>query len=112
MTAVHQNGASTIGSVEADAIFKAADKDKDGFLNFEEFQGPGEAYKGKNEADAAFLLGGHAKWKPDTYDEGYGMSVSCHDREGNEWRVFSDDIGKVSVTPKQPWNGTVEVKQR
>jgi len=111
MAKVHQNGASTISSVEADAIFKAADKDKDGFLNFEEFEKAGEAYKGKNEADAAFLLSGHAKWAPDTYDEGYGMSLACHDREGNEWRVFSDDLGKVTVTPTDD-QGAVKVTQR
>jgi len=109
MAAAHQNGASTISSVEADAIFKAADKDKDGFLNFEEFQGAGEAYKGKNEV--GFLLGGHAKWAPDTYDEGFGMSVACHDRDGNEWRVFSDDLGKVTVTPTDD-QGAVKVTQR
>jgi len=109
MAAVDQNGASTISSVEVDAIFKAADKDKDGFLNFEEFQGAGEAYKGKNEV--GFMLGGHAKWKPDTYDEGFGMSIACHDREGNEWRVFSDDLGKVTVTPTDD-QGAVKVTQR
>jgi len=110
MAAAHQNGASTISSVEADSIFKAADKDKDGFLNFEEFMGAGEAYKGENEKNA-FLLGGHAKWAPDTYDEGYGMSIACHDREGNAWRVFSDDLGKVTVTPTDD-QGAVKVTQR
>jgi len=108
------NGA-TVSSATVDAIFKAADKDKSGFLSVEEFAGAGEAYKGPNEATnstAGFHLGGHARWPTDTYDEGYGMSVSCYDRQGNEWRVFSDDMGKVSVTPKKPWNGTVEVKQR
>lgn len=108
------NGGSIL-STTVDAIFKAADKDKSGFLNLEEFQGAGEAYKGPNEATnttAGLFLGGHAKWPSDTYDEGYGMSVSCHDREGNQWRVFSDDMGRVTVTPKKPWNGTVEVKQR
>jgi len=94
----------------AEDIFKAGDKDKDGFMNLEEFAAAGEAFKGENEA--SFFLGGHAKWSPDTYDEGYGMSVKCHDRDGNEWRVFSDDIGKVTVTPKKPWTGDVEVKQR
>jgi Ca2+-binding EF-hand superfamily protein len=58
MAAVDNTGSATISSVEADAIFKAADKDKDGFLNFEEFQGAGEAYKGENES-AGFFLGGH-----------------------------------------------------
>jgi len=115
MAAAHQNGASTISSVEADAIFKAADKDKDGFLNFEEFMGAGEAYKGPNEkngaAPDAFLLGGHAKWAPDTYDEGFGMSIACHNREGDEWRVFSDDLGKVTVTPTDD-QGAVKVTQR
>merc|ERR1719428_2467371 len=103
------NGASLDQQV-AEEVFKAGDKDKDGFLNLEEFTAVGEAYKGENEA--SFFLGGHAKWSPDTYDEGYGMSVKCHDRDGNEWRVFSDDIGKVTVTPKKPWTGDVTVKQR
>jgi len=103
------NGPSVKQTVAED-IFKAGDKDKDGFLNLEEFTTTGEAYKGENEA--SFFLGGHAKWSPDTYDEGYGMSVKCHDRDGNEWRVFSDDIGKVTVTPKKPWTGDVTVKQR
>jgi Ca2+-binding EF-hand superfamily protein len=113
MAAVDKNGASTISSVEADAIFKAADKDKDKFLNFEEFMGAGEAYKGPNEQNGkvGFLLGGHAKWPTDTYDEGYGMSVACHDREGNEWRVFSDDLGKVTVTPTDD-QGAVKVTMR
>jgi len=114
MAAAHQNGASTISSVEADSIFKAADKDKDGFLNFEEFMGAGEAYKGENEA--AFYLGGRdlsvVAWPMDTYEEGYGMSVKCHDRDGNTWRVFSDDMGKVKVTPKKPWTGNVTVTNR
>lgn len=111
-TAAAVNGVVSHSTV--DAIFKAADKDKSGFLNLEEFQNAGEAYQGPNEATntTGLYLGGHARWPTDTYDEGYGMSVSCHDRQGNEWRVFSDDMGKVSVTPKQPWNGTVEVKQR
>jgi len=112
MRAVNGN---TVLSTTVDAIFTAADKDKSGFLSLEEFAKAGEAYKGPNEATnstAGLFLGGHAKWPTDTYDEGYGMSVACHDREGNEWRVFSDDMGKVSVTPKQPWNGTAEVKQR
>merc|ERR1719379_1949805 len=43
------NGA-TVLSATVDAIFKAADKDKSGFLNMEEFQKAGEAYKGANEA--------------------------------------------------------------
>jgi len=94
----------------AEDIFTAGDKDKDGFLNMEEFTAVGEAYKGENEA--AFYLGGHARWPVDTYDEGYGMSVYCYDRDQNEWRVFSDDIGKVTVTPKKPWTGDVTVKQR
>jgi len=108
MKAVNGN---TVLSTTVDDIFAAADKDKSGFLNQEEFTNAGEAYKGKNEA-VGLYLGGHARWPTDTYDEGYGMSVSCHDREGNQWRVFSDDMGKVTVTPKKPWNGTVEVKQR
>jgi Ca2+-binding EF-hand superfamily protein len=107
MTAV--NGPK-ISYKTADDIFKAGDKDKDGFLNLEEFTTTGESYKGENEA--AFFLGGRASWPTDTYDEGYGMSVKCHDRDGNEWRVFSDDLGKVKVTPKKPWTGDVKVSQR
>jgi len=107
MTAV--NGPQ-ISYKTADDIFKAGDKDKDGFLNLEEFTTTGESYKGENEA--AFFLGGRAAWPTDTYDEGYGMSVKCHDRDGNEWRVFSDDLGKVKVTPKKPWTGNVTVSQR
>jgi len=107
MTAV--NGPK-ISYKTADDIFKAGDKDKDGFLNLEEFTTTGESYKGENEA--AFFLGGRAAWPMDTYDEGYGMSVKCHDRDGNEWRVFSDDMGKVKVTPKKPWTGNVTVSQR
>lgn len=112
LKAVSSSG-NTILSTTVDAIFKAADKDKSGFLNFEEFMGAGEAYKGKNEAAApGFFLGGHARWPTDTYDEGYGMSVSCHSRDGSEWRVFSDDLGQVKVTPKAPWDGSVKVTQR
>jgi len=99
----------SLTSTTADAIFKAADKDKDGHLNFEEFKGAGAAYNGENEA--GFFLGGHKKWPTDTYDEGYGMSVACYDREGNEWRVFSDDLGKVKVTPTDD-QGAVKVTQR
>lgn len=112
LSAVSQSG-NTILSTTVDAIFKAADKDKSGFLNFEEFMGAGEAYKGPNEATApGFFLGGHARWPTDSYDEGYGMSVSCHSRDGDEWRVFSDDMGQVKVTPKAPWDGSVKVSQR
>merc|ERR1719235_843273 len=99
-TAMAVNGA-TVTSTTVDAIFKAADKDKSGFLSLEEFEKAGEAYQGANEATnttAGLFLGGHARWPSDTYDEGYGMSVACHDRDGNQWRVFSDDMGKVSVT--------------
>jgi len=111
MTAV--NGPQ-ISYKTADDIFKAGDKDKDGYLNLDEFAATGESYKGENEA--AFYLGGRTitavAWPMDTYDEGYGMSVKCHDRDGNEWRVFSDDMGKVKVTPKKPWTGNVTVSQR
>jgi len=107
MTAI--NG-PTISYKTADDIFKAGDKDKDGFLNLDEFTTTGEAYKGENEA--AFFLGGRAAWPMDTYEEGYGMSVKCHDRDGNEWRVFSDDMGKVKVTPKKPWTGNATVTTR
>lgn len=111
MTAV--NGPQ-ISYKTADDIFKAGDKDKDGYLNLEEFTTTGESYKGENEA--AFYLGGRdlsvVAWPMDTYDEGYGMSVKCHDRDGNTWRVFSDDLGKVKVTPKKPWTGNVTVTNR
>merc|ERR1719160_2317479 len=40
----------------ADAIFDAADKDKNKFLNLEEFTAAGEAYKGASEA--SFFLSG------------------------------------------------------
>jgi Ca2+-binding EF-hand superfamily protein len=42
-------------STTVDAIFKAADKDKSGFLSLEEFEKAGEAYKGPNEATIARL---------------------------------------------------------
>merc|ERR550514_1996118 len=68
MTAV--NGPQ-ISYKTADDIFTAGDKDKDGYLNLDEFTTTGEAYKGKNEA--AFYLGGRAftvvSWPMDTYDE-------------------------------------------
>lgn len=101
-------------SATADAIFKAADKDKNGYLNQAEFEGAGEAYKGPagTNTTAGFHLGGRAAWPTDTYNEGYGMSVACHNNLGESWRVFSDDMGKVKVTPKKPWTGNVTVKQR
>lgn len=104
----------TIKQQTADAVFKAADKDKNGFLNFEEFEKAGEAYKGAaaTNTTAGFYLGGRAQWPTDTYDEGYGMSVSCHDQQGNSWRIFSDELGKVKVVPKKPWTGNVTVEQR
>merc|ERR1719262_2180136 len=111
MTAV--NGPQ-ISYKTATDIFAAGDKDKDGYLNLDEFTTTGESYKGENEA--AFFLGGRtlnaAQWPMDTYEEGYGMSVKCHDRDGNTWRVFSDDLGKVKVTPKKPWTGNVTVTNR
>lgn len=100
---------NTIMQKDADAIFDAADKDKNGFLNLEEFQGAGAAYNGPTEA--GFFLSGHAKWPTDSYDEGYGMSVSCHDRDGTSWRVYSDELGKVTVTPTDD-KGAVKVTQR
>jgi len=102
--------ASKMQQTTADAIFKAADTDKDGFLNLDEFAKAGEAYKG--DAESGFFLGGHAKWPTDTYNEGYGMSVSCYSRERGQWRVFSDELGRVTVEPKKPWTGNVTVKQR
>jgi len=109
------NGPS-ISYKTADDIFKAGDKDKDGYLNLDEFTTAGESYKGENEA--AFFLSGrtinamNVSWPMDTYEEGYGMSVKCHDRDGNQWRIFSDDMGKVKVTPKKPWTGNVTVTNR
>jgi Ca2+-binding EF-hand superfamily protein len=111
------NGPS-ISYKTADDIFKAGDKDKDGYLNLDEFTTTGEAYKGENEA--AFFLHGrtlsaaqyNTSWPMDTYEEGYGMSVKCHDRDGNTWRIFSDDLGKVKVSPKKPWTGNVTVTNR
>merc|ERR1719159_1152579 len=60
---------ATIDHSTVKAIIEAADKDKNGWLNVEEFEGAGEAYKGPNEA-AGFFLGGRAQWPMDTYDEG------------------------------------------
>jgi len=102
----------TLTQTEADAIFDAADKDKNKFLNLEEFMGAGEAHKG--ETEAAFFLGGRAtaaKWPTDTYNDGYGMSIQCHDRDGNTWRVFSEGMGRVRVTPTDTAGG-VKVTQR
>merc|ERR1719272_685225 len=114
-------------STTADKIFWAADKDKDGFLNLEEFEKAGEAYKGKNEAvdkPGFFLLSADTKWQPDTYDEGYGMSIQCHGVRQGQWRVFSEDLGRVKVVPKlcpdsapgkapkYCWDGSVKVEQR
>merc|ERR1719160_1173160 len=63
-----------------DAIIKAADKDKNGWLSVDEFAAAGAAYQGPNES--SFFTSGakaasKARWPLDTYDEGYGMSVSC-----------------------------------
>merc|ERR1719183_3109392 len=110
------DGTGTMLSTVADEIFKAADKDKDHFLNAEEFEKAGEAYKGENEATdkkpAGLFLFGHSKWPTDSYNEDFGMSVNCHSREGMQWRVFSEDLGRVKVTPKTPWDGSVKVQQR
>merc|ERR550537_630618 len=97
-----------------DAIIKAADKNKDGWLNVDEFAGAGEAYKGPNES--SFFLSGvqakaKAKWPIDSYDEGYGMSVSCKAKGYGEWRVYSDDMGAVRVTPTDD-KGAVKVTVR
>jgi len=101
---------ATIDHSTVKAIITAADKDKNGWLNVEEFTTAGEAYKGDKEA-AGFFLGGRAKWPLDTYNEGYGMSVSCYSNEGQEWRVYSDDLGAVRVTPTDDQGG-VKVTQR
>lgn len=103
------NPGITIDVTTLDAIITAADKDKNGSLNLEEFAAAGEAYKGPNEAN--FHLQGRDKWPNDTYNEGYGMSVNCHDNEGQEWRVYSEDLGRVQVTPTDD-QGAVKVTQR
>jgi len=105
---------ATIDHSVVKAIIEAADKDKNGWLNVDEFTTAGEAYKGPNEA--GFFLGGRAKsdmkWPIDSYDEGYGMSVSCHSNdEGTQWRVYSDELGAVRVTPTDDQGG-VKVTQR
>lgn len=124
----HLGSSGTMLSTTADQIFWAADKDKDGFLNLEEFEKAGEAYKGKNEAvekpAASFFLSARSKWPIDTYNEGYGMSVRCSNSYRGEWRVFSEDLGRVKVVPKlcpdsapgkapkYCWDGSVKVEQR
>merc|ERR1719243_361710 len=105
---------ATIDHKTVVAIIKAADKDKNGWLNVEEFAGAGEAYKGPNESTSFFSAvkaASKAKWPLDTYDEGYGMSVSCLSREHGEWRVYSDDLGAVRVTPTDD-KGSVKVTVR
>jgi len=105
---------ASIDPATTNKIFEAADLDKNGYLSAEEFEKAGASYAGPagTNTSMAFYLGGHAKWPTSTYDEGYGMSVPCRNAYGEQWRVFSDDLGKVQVVPKKPWNGTVEVKQR
>jgi len=98
----------------ANDIFKAADTDKNGFLNLDEFEKAGASYEGPagTNTSMGFYVNGRTSWPTSTYDEGYGMSVPCHNQRRESWRVFSDDMGKVKVTPKKPWTGNVTVKQR
>jgi Ca2+-binding EF-hand superfamily protein len=110
---VSATNSATIDHKIVNDIIKAADKDKNGWLSVEEFEGAGEAYKGKDEVN--FYLSGRdaadlkaSKSPGDTYDEGYGMSVKCYTRQGKEWRVYSDDLGKVKVTPTDD-KGSVKV---
>lgn len=102
---VEATNPATIDVKTVDAIITAADTDKDGSLNVEEFEKAGEAYTGPNEA--SFYLGGRdtTKGPGDQYDEGYGMSVKCHTKEGEEWRIYSDDLGAVKVTPTDDKGG-------
>jgi len=113
---VHALNPATIDHSVIRDMIKAADKDKNGWLNVEEFETAGEAYKGPNEA--SFFLSGRSKaavmsaWPIDSYNEGYGMSVQCHSHdEGVQWRVYSDELGAVRVTPTDD-QGAVKVTQR
>lgn len=104
----------------ADAIFDAADADKNKYLNLDEFIAAGEAHKGATEA-AGFFLSGRAgtsnstrrigAYPLDNVDEGYGMSIECHGQDGQPWRLFSDALGRVRVEPTDTAGG-VKVTQR
>lgn len=104
----------TLPQTTADAIFDAADKDKNKYLSLDEFAGAGEAYAGTNEA--SFFLGGgkgspSSPYASDTKNEGYGMSMECHRRDGSPWRLFSDGLGQIRVNSTDTAGG-VKVTQR
>jgi len=97
----------TIQQTTADGIFDGADADKDTYLNQEEFTKAGQA-----GGAAAFLLTGRAD--PPAEPKGWmklGISVQCHARDGSEWRIFNEAMGRVQVTPTDD-KGAVKVTTR
>lgn len=78
-----QEGA-TMDYHKAEAIFKAADLNKDGVLNLDEFMKAGESYKGEGEsffARRGFIVKASSAAKT-------GMSAQCHDQNGDEWNAY------------------------
>lgn len=104
----------TILSTTVDGVFDAADKDKDGYLNLEEFGKAGAA-----GGSFASLLGGKAPVEPKPAESwnNYGLSVECHSLDGSTWRIFNEALGRVQVTPTDRdkfgnVNGPVKVTTR
>lgn len=95
----------TIQQTAADGIFDGADKDKDKYLSLEEFTAAGSS-------GAAFFFTGQAE--PAQEPKGwmkFGISVQCHARDGSEWRIFNEAMGRVQVTPTDD-QGAVKVTVR
>lgn len=83
-------GAPEIDYHTAEAVFKAADLDKDGYLSLEEFEKAGDSYKGAGES---FALQGRGKATNATsmgVTSEVGMGAHCLAQNGDEWRAYAN----------------------
>merc|ERR1719359_1479540 len=81
--------APTIKQDKVEAMFTAADLDKDGKLDFDEFKKAGESYKGESEG-TSFVIGG-AGVPPSSLaaaGSSKGMGEACNAPEG-KWSFFA-----------------------
>merc|ERR1719409_2222531 len=82
-----------ISQTKIEAIFTAADLDKDGYLSKEEFVKAGESYVGEGESNflgtvaaaPAPLAAGASK---------VGMAAACAARPQPQWSFFSSELPK------------------
>jgi Ca2+-binding EF-hand superfamily protein len=91
-------GTMPIAQPKAQAIFEAADLNKDGYLDAEEFKKAGESYKGEGES---FVIAGAKAPAPLMASvKRAGMARECGAQSTPKWLLFSDKSN--STAPAKP----------